>query len=154
MDKSNSYWNSIQRLVVVFPYVSELYYREFRKQLEHALNDSSVKKLEVIVSIPAEIKKEELPPHRLIHFISPKDFNFFGKLKGDLLGSVLDKDFDALIWFTNEDKKLAKVLTRLKVKHRIGVNCEHTNFDIDIKGGEKDPGELVNFAKSTLLKLS
>ncbi len=65
MDKSNSYWNSIQRLVVVFPYVSELYYREFRKQLEHALNDSSVKKLEVIVSIPAEIKKEELPPRYL-----------------------------------------------------------------------------------------
>ena len=154
MEKGHSYWNSIQRLVVVFPYVSELYYREFRTQLEHALNDSNVSKLEVIVSIPAELKKEDLPPHRLIHFVSPKDFNFFGKLKGDLLSAVLDKDYDALLWFTNDDQKLAKVLSTLKVKHRIGVNCRQNIFDIDIKGGEKDPAELVNFAKNTLQKLS
>jgi hypothetical protein len=153
-NKEMSYWQQLNKLVVVFPYISEAYYREFRRQLEQALNDSNVSKLEVIVSIPAEVKKEDLPPHRLIHFVSPKDFNFFGKLKGGLLSTVMDKEHDALLWFTNEDTKLARVLKGLKVRHKIGVNCQQGIFDIEFKGEEKDPSDLVNFAKNTLQKLA
>jgi hypothetical protein len=140
--------------VIVFAYENEANYRHFRQLLDSALNDSNIEKLEIIVSLPAEIKKEDLPPHRLIHFISPKDFNLFGKLKNDLLSTVLTKRHDALIWFKNEDAKLAKAMKSITVKHRIGVNCGLEGFDIDLKGKEMNPDELISFAKHTLQKLS
>ena len=152
--KSQNLWSSLKKVVIVFPYRDENYYRTFRSELDRMLNESQVEKLEIIVSLPKEVKKEELPPHRLIHFISPKDYNLFGKLKGDLLYSVRSKEQDALLVFLNEDKKLDAALSTMKVKHRIGVNIQTGSFDIDLKGKEMDPAELVNFAKNTLQKLS
>lgn len=154
MTKGTSFWNAMHSVVIIFAYESEEHYRGFRKLLDAALNDSQVDKLEIIVSLPVNIKKEDLPPHRLIHFISPKDFNIFGKLKNDLLSTVLSKRFDAMIWFANEDEKLFKALKALNVAHRIGVNCNLKGFDIDLKGKEMNPDELISFAKHTLQKLS
>jgi hypothetical protein len=150
----NNLWTSLKRVVILFPYRDEQYYRTFRAQLDRMLNESKVEKLEIIVLLPKEVKKEELPPHRLIHFISPKDFNLFGKLKGDLLYSVLSKDHDALLTFLNDDRKMDAALKTLKTKYRIGVNSQTGSFDIDLKGKDMDPAELVNFAKNTLQKLS
>jgi hypothetical protein len=147
-------WLSFRRMVIVFAYKDESTYREFKQLLDRALNDSKIDKLEIIVSIPAEVKKEDLPPHRLIHFISPKDFNLFGKLKQNPLSNLLTEKHDALLWFKNEDAKLAKVLSPLNAKYRIGVNCGLNGFDIDLKGREMNPDELLNFAKHTLQKLS
>ena len=147
-------WMSLKRVVILFPYRDENSYRTFRTELDRMLNESQVEKLEIIVSLPKELKKEDLPPHRLIHFISPKDFNLLGKLKGDLLYSVLSKEHDALLVFLNEDKKLDAALKNLKSKYRIGVNIQTGSYDIDLKGKEMDPAELVNFAKNTLQKLS
>lgn len=149
-----NFWLAMQSAVIVFAYENEANYRNFRQLLDAALNDSKIEKLEIIVSLPAEIKKEDLPPHRLIHFISPKDFNLFGKLKNDLLSTVLSKQHDTLIWFRNEDAKLAKALKNIRVQHRIGVSCGLDDFDIDLKGREMNPDELISFAKHTLQKLS
>jgi hypothetical protein len=151
---SHNLWSSLKRLVILFPYRDENYYRTFRSELDRMLNESQVEKLEIIVLLPKEIKKEELPPHRLIHFISPKDFNIFSKLKGDLLYSVLSKEQDALLVFLNDDKKLDTALKSMKVNFRIGVNSQTGSFDIDLKGKDMDPAELVNFAMNTLQKLS
>lgn len=149
-----NFWLALESVVIVFAYESEANYRNFRQLLDAALNDSKIEKLEIIVSLPSESKKEDLPPHRLIHFISPKDFNLFGKLKNDLLSTVLSKHHDAMIWFMNDDAKLAKSLKNIKVQHRIGVNCSLDSFDIDLKGREMNPDELISFAKHTLQKLS
>ena len=151
---SKSFWLDLKKIVIVFPYENENYYREFRKQLDLALNDSKVVKLEIIVLLPTTVKKEDLPPHRLIHFISPKDYNLFGKLKGDLLYSVTSKEHDALICFLCEDPKLMKVLSPMKVLYRIGINSLVGLYDIDLKGKQMDPQELVSFAKETLEQLS
>ena len=152
--RPNSLWFDLKKIVIVFPFVDENYYREFRKQLDLALNESKVEKLEIIVLLPVNVKKEELPPHRLIHFISPKDYTLFGKLKGDLLYSVTSKEHDALICFLCEDPKLMKVLSSMKVGFRIGINSPVGSYDIDLKGKEMDPQELVSFAKETLEQLS
>lgn len=149
-----NFWLSIHHLVIVFAYKNETHYREFRQLLDASLNDSKVDKLEIIVSLPADVKKEDLPPHRLIHFVSPKDFNLFGKLKKDLLSSVFSKQHDALLWFENEDLKLLKAMKTLKVRHRIGINSALKEFDIELKGKEMNPDELISFAKHTLQKLS
>jgi hypothetical protein len=149
-----NFWLALESVVIVFAYKSEANYRNFRQLLDAALNQSKIEKLEIIVSLPVEIKKEDLPPHRLIHFISPKDFNLFGKLKNDLLSTVLTNQHDALIWFMNDDAKLAKSLKNIKVQHRIGVNCGLNSFDIDLKGREMNPDELISFAKHTLQKLT
>ena len=151
---SRNLWLSIERLVILFPYKDELHYREFRQLLDRALNESNVNKLEIIVSLPPQIKKEELPPHRLIHFISPKDFNLFGKLKNDVLGTVFWKEYDAFICFEDDSLKLGKALKELKAKHKVGINSDMGNFTIDLRCNGEKPEDLVNFAKNTLLKLS
>lgn len=154
MGKTNTLWDSIKRVVIVFPYREDGYYRQFRSELDRMLNDSKVDKLEIIVTLPSTVKKEDLPAHRLIHFISQKDFNLFGKIKGDALFSVLSKEYDALLNFQDDNEKLDKTLREMKVQYRIGINSPLSGFDIDLKGKEMDPQELVNFAKDTLSKLS
>jgi hypothetical protein len=149
-----SIWNNIQQLVVVFSYKDEKNYRDFRAELDRMLNESSVKMLDIIVTIPKEIKKEDLPPHRLIHFISPKDFNWLGKLKGDLLDSVLSKKYDAIINFGHDVPHFDKVLSNMNVKFHVGVNTSVQNEDIHVQCKGDDMHEMVSFAKQTLEKLS
>ncbi|MEY3237297.1 MAG: hypothetical protein RI883_1398 [Bacteroidota bacterium] len=95
-DKSNI-WLGIKKLAVVFPYRSEENYKEYRSALDKLLNDSNVKEVKLIVVIPETLKRETLRPHVLIHFLSPKDMNFMGKIKDEYLKTILSEKYDALI---------------------------------------------------------
>jgi hypothetical protein len=152
-DKSNV-WLGIKKLVVVFPYRSEENFKEYRSALDKLLNDSNVIELKLIVVIPETIKKETLTQHRLIHFISPKDINFFGKIKDENLTSILSQKYDTLLWLEVDEKKIVKVLSKLGDKCKIGVNTSLDFFTIQVDSNSNNPFEIVNFAKNTLEKIS
>lgn len=154
MTDSNSIWRQIKRVLIVFPYKDADYFAEFRRALDVVLNDSLVEKLDIVVSIPASLKKVDLPTHRLIHFVSPKDFNLFGKLKNDTLGSIVTKNYDALLFFEDDSKRLGKVLNDMKINYSIGINSPLDIFTIRVFSKGDKPEEMVNFAKNTLVKLS
>jgi len=154
MRDSTSIWKQIKRVLIVFPYKDANYFGEFRSALDAVLNDSLVEKLDIVVSVPSSLKKTELPTHRLIHFISPKDFNLFGKLKNDSLGSIITKKYDALLYFEDDSKRLGKVLSEMKINYSIGINTPMDIFTIRVFSKGDKPEEMVNFAKNTLVKLS
>lgn len=152
-DKSNI-WMEIKKLVVVFPYGSEENYKKYRSALDKLLNDSNVKEVKLIVVIPEMLKRETLKPHVLIHFLSPKDMNFMGKIKDEYLKTILSEKYDALIWLEVEDKKIEKILSPLRAKWKIGVNTSFDFFTIQVNSNSNNPSEIVNFAKNTLEKIS
>ena len=81
MSDKSTIWSEIKKLVVVFPYRSEENYKEYRSALDKLLNKSNVKEVKLIVVIPETLNRDTLRPHVLIHFLSPKDMNFLGKIK-------------------------------------------------------------------------
>ncbi len=154
MSEKSNVWSGIKRLVVVFPYRSEENYKEYRSALDKSLNESNVVDLKLIVVIPKSVKKETLTQHRLIHFLSPNDINFFGKIKDENLTSILSQKYDTLLCLEIEDKKLVKVLSTLGDKCKIGVNTSFDFFTIQIDSNSNNPFEIINFAKNTLEKIS
>jgi len=154
MSDKSTIWSEIKKLVVVFPYRSEENYKEYRSALDKLLNDSNVVELKLIVVIPETIKKETLTQHRLIHFLSPKDINFFGKIKDENLTTIITQKYDTLLWLEVEDKKIVKVLSILGDKCKIGVNTSFDFFTIQVNSNSNNPLEIVNFAKNTLEKIS
>ena len=99
-------WESIKSLLVVFSYENDEQLRIFRKSLDKMLNDSNVDRLVIVVNILKETDKKLLPPHFLIYYNSPVDFNFWGKLKDVQLESELSRDYDVLLWFGDTDHKI------------------------------------------------
>ncbi len=143
-----------KRLLVVFPYRNEEYFRQFRLALDTLLNDSNVVSVNIIVILPKEIKKENLQQHKLIHYVSPKDFSFFKKIKDELLLTALVQPYDILLWLESDDEKIAKLLSKLFVKRKIGVNTDLDLFSIRAVCQSENPSEILNFAKMTLGKIA
>jgi hypothetical protein len=147
-------WMETKRLLVVFPYRNEEYFRQYRLALDALLNDSNVVSVNIIVTLPKEIKKENLQQHKLIHYVSPKDFSLFKKIKDELLLTALVQPYDILVWLESNDEKIAKLLSKLFVKRKIGVNTELDLFSIRVVCPSENPSEILNFAKHTLEKIS
>jgi len=147
-------WMETKRLLVVFPYRNEEYFRQYRLALDALLNDSNVVSVNIIVTLPKEIKKENLQQHKLIHYVSPKDFSLFKKIKDELLLTALVQPYDILVWLESNDEKIAKLLSKLYVKRKIGVNTELDLFSIRVVCPSENPSEILNFAKHTLEKIS
>ena len=154
MGDSTNIWMDTKRLLVVFPYRNEEYFRQFRLALDTLLNDSNVVSVNIIVILPKEIKKENLQQHKLIHYVSPKDFSFFKKIKDELLLTALVQPYDILLWLESDDEKIAKLLSKLFVKRKIGVNTDLDLFSIRAVCQSENPSEILNFAKMTLGKIS
>ncbi len=143
-----------KRLLVVFPYRNEENFRQYRLALDALLNESNVVSVNIIVTLPKEIKKENLQQHKLIHYVSPKDFSLFKKIKDELLLTALVQPYDILVWLESDDEKIAKLLSKLYVKRKIGVNTELDLFSIRVVCQSKNPSEILNFAKNALEKIS
>ena len=78
---SKNIWESAKSLLVAFNYENEEQLKEFRKSLDSMLNASNVDRLIIVVNVPKEVDKNTLPPHFLIYYNTPIDFNFWHKLK-------------------------------------------------------------------------
>ena len=94
---SKNIWESAKSLLVSFNYENEEQLKEFRKSLDSMLNTSNVDRLIIVVNVPKEVDKNILPPHFLIYYNSPVDFNFWNKLKDVQLETELQRAYDLII---------------------------------------------------------
>lgn len=154
MENSNSIWNSITRLLIVFPYKDEANDKLFRKALDKILNESNVQFLRLIIEIPENLDKTTLKQHNLMTYISSKDFNFLGKLKDETINQVLAQPYDAMIWFEVDNSKINKLLITAHATWRIGVNITQDNFHVQLTCDSQDHSEIINFTKNSLQKIS
>jgi hypothetical protein len=149
-----SIWERVKRLLIVLPYNEELEYFEYLKALDETLNTSNVQDLKIIVPLPKQVKKELLPTHRLIHYFSPKDLSFFGRLRDEEMERIIVQPYDALIWLSTDDRKLFKLLRNVHTPWKIGVNISSDFFSLHVESKSTKPAEIIQFTIQTLAKIS
>lgn len=154
MREQQSIWERVKRLLIVLPYNEQLEYFEYLKALDETLNDSNVQDLKIIVPLPKQVKKEILPTHRLIHYFSPKDLSFFGKLRDEEMERIIVQPYDALIWLYTDDKKLFKLLKNVHTPWKIGVNITNDFFSLHVESKSDKPSDIIHFTIQTLDKIS
>ncbi len=147
-------WESAKSLLVAFNYESEEQLKDFRKSLDSMLNASNVDRLIIIVNVPKDVDKNLLPPHFLIYYNSPLDFNFWNKLKDVQLESELQRAYDLMIWFGHTDAKIFPYVQETPVQRKIIVNETDPNFDLQLNAGSEVPSEMLHFVIDTLKKIS
>lgn len=147
-------WKSVKNLTVVLSYRNEERYSQFRKALDVMLNDSEVQELWLIVVLPAGVKKEELPQHKLISYLGPKDISWMGKLTDESIASRMTTKSDMILWFEMNDKKPMKLLSTLPTKTMVAVGVALSTAQIHIQPTTSDPSEIVTFVQQTLQKIN
>lgn len=151
---SKNIWESAKSLLVAFNYENEEQLKEFRKSLDSMLNASNVDNLIIVVNVPKEVDKNTLPPHFLIYYNSPIDFNFWNKLKDVQLETELQRAYDLVIWFGHTDAKIFPYIQEATVHRRIIVNEKEASFDLQMNAGSDEPAEMLHFVIETLKKIS
>ena len=149
---SKNIWESAKSLLVAFNYENEEQLKEFRKSLDSMLNASNVDRLIIVVNVPKEVDKNTLPPHFLIYYNSPIDFNFWNKLKDVQLETELQRAYDLVIWFGHTDAKIFPYIQDASVQRRIIVNEKEASFDLQLNAGSDEPAEILHFVIETLKK--
>ncbi len=151
---SKNIWESAKSLLVSFNYENEEQLKEFRKSLDSMLNTSNVDRLIIVVNVPKEVDKNILPPHFLIYYNSPVDFNFWNKLKDVQLETELQRAYDLIIWFGHTDAKIFPYIQDATANRRIIVNEIEASFDLQMNAGSEKPAEMLHFVIETLIKIS
>ena len=153
----NSIWGNINSLLVTYNFEGEIALKNFRKGLDEALNESSVERVIIIVSIPKGIDKNSLSPHFLIYYNSPNDYSFFGGLKDHQLASEIKKPFDILLCFGVINRHLKNALKQTSINKKILVNSELTedsSYDLELNSASDSPNEVIHFVVETLKKIN
>jgi len=127
---SKNIWESTRSLLVAFNYENDEQLKDFRKSLDGMLNASNVDRLIIVVSVPKEVDKNTLPPHFLIYYNSPTDFNFWSKLKDVQLETELQRNYDLMIWFGNTESKIFPYVQEASIRRKIIVNEKDASFDL------------------------
>lgn len=152
--KNKSLWSKTQSLMVVIHYKSLESLNEYRRALDKILDDSQVKKLTIIVTLPKNVNKDTLPPHFLIYYNSPNDYTFMGKLKDVLLQRELEKSFDMLLWVGSLEQKVYSEIKGCDFKQKVVVNDENDGyFDLALKSKDENAYTLLDFTVGTLDKI-
>lgn len=151
---SKNIWESAKSLLVAFNYENEEQLKDFRKSLDGMLNSSNVDRLIIVVNVPKEVDKNTLPPHFLIYYNSPLDFNFWSKLKDVQLETELQRAYDIMIWFGHTEAKIFPYVKDASVKRKIIVNEQDASFDLQLNAGSEVPSEMLDFVIKTLKKIS
>jgi hypothetical protein len=147
-------WESAKSLLVAFNYENEEQLKEYRVALDSMLNSSNVDRLIIVVNVPKEVDKNTLPPHFLIYYNSPLDFNFWNKLKDVQLETELQRAYDIMIWFGNTEAKIFPYVKDTAVSRKIIVNEQDASFDLQLNAGSDSPSEMLQFVIKTLKKIS
>ncbi len=152
--KNKSLWSSTQSLMVVIHYTDLEALNEYRRALDKILDDSQVKKLTIIVTLPKDVNKDTLPPHFLIYYNSPNDYTFMGKLKDVLLQRELEKPFDMLLWVGSLEQKVYQEIKSCSFKQKVVVNdVDDGFFDLELKSKDENAFTLLDFVVGTLDKI-
>jgi hypothetical protein len=147
-------WSKCRSLTVVLSYRNMERYAQFRKALDVMLNHSEVEELWIVVVLPTGIKKEDLPQHKLISYLGPKDISWLGKLTDESIASRMTTKSDMVLWFEMNDKKPLKLLSTLATKTMVAVGVELSAATIQIFPTTDDPSEIVTFVQHTLQKIN
>ena len=147
-------WNTTQSLLVVFNYENLDLLHDFRISLDKMLSKSEVKRVIIVVNIDKEVDKNTLPPHFLIYYNSPNDYNFWGKLKDVQLETELKKNFDTLLWLGETQKRSFKEIKNINCSNKIGVNYTDAFFELHLNSESDIPSEMLNFVVETLKKIT
>lgn len=152
--KNKSLWSNTKSLMVVIQYSDLDSLNQYRRALDKILDASQVKKLTIIVILPKDVNKDILPPHFLIYYNSPSDFNFMGKLKDVLLQRELEKSFDMLLWVGSLEQKVYNSIKQCEFRHKVVVNDVDDGFyDLELKSKDDNAFTLLNFVVDTLDKI-
>jgi len=147
-------WNTTQSLLVVFNYENLDLLHDFRISLDKMLSKSEVERVIIVVNIDKEVDKNTLPPHFLIYYNSPNDYNFWGKLKDIQLETEFKKQYDTLLWLGETQKRSFKEIKNIKFSNKIGVNSTDAFFDLHLNSESDIPSEMLNFVVETLKKIT
>lgn len=147
-------WNTTQSLLVVYNYENLDRLHDFRKSLDKMLANSVVDRVIIIVNIDKEVDKNTLPPHFLIYYNSPNDYNFWGKLKDIQLDAELRKQYDTLLWLGETNKRSFKFVKNIKFSNKIGVNSADAFFELHLNSESDIPSEMLTFVVETLKKIT
>ncbi len=151
---SKNIWESTRSLLVAFNYENDEQLKDFRKSLDSMLNASNVDRLIIVVNVPKEVDKNTLPPHFLIYYNSPIDFNFWSKLKDVQLETELQRNYDLMIWFGNTEAKIFPYVLEASVQRKIIVNEKDASFDLQLNAESTLPSEMLQFVIETLKKIT
>lgn len=147
-------WNTTQSLLVVFNYENLDLLHDFRISLDKMLSKSEVERVIIVVNIDKEVDKNTLPPHFLIYYNSPNDYNFWGKLKDVQLEAELNKSYNTLLWLGETKKKFYNELKKVTFSNKIGVNTTDSLFELHLNSESDIPSEMLNFVVETLKKIT
>ena len=151
---SKNIWESTRSLLVAFNYENDEQLKDFRKSLDGMLNASNVDRLIIVVSVPKEVDKNTLPPHFLIYYNSPTDFNFWSKLKDVQLETELQRNYDLMSWFGNTESKIFPYVQEASIRRKIIVNEKDASFDLQLNAESELPSEMLQFVIDTLKKIT
>ena len=149
-----SIWKQTKRIAIVWDYTDEQQMRTFIKALDHFLQVNKFAHALIIVNIPKDLDKKNLPPHFLIYYNSPADFSFFGKLKDIQLEAELQKAYDLLIWNAALDAKIYPLLKETSINRRVLVNAQNAKFDLQIDTVQSEPAAQLDYIQQTLERIA
>lgn len=128
--------------------------RAFVKAIDHFLLQKKFAQTLIIVNVPKDLDKKNLPPHFLIYYNSPADYSMFGKLKDVQLDAELHKNYDLLIWNGSQDVKIYQALQATKINKRLLLNAEGKNFDLQIDTAQTDAQAQLQYIQQTLERIA
>jgi hypothetical protein len=149
-----SIWKQTKRIAVVWDYTDEQQMRTFVKAIDHFLQKNKFAHALIIVNVPKDLEKKNLPPHFLIYYNSPADFSFFGKLKDIQLEAELQKAYDLLIWNAALDAKIYPILKETSINRRVLVNAQNAKFDLQIDTVQSEPAAQLDYIQQTLERIA
>ena len=149
-----SIWKQTKRIAVVWDYTDEQQMRKFVKAIDHFLQMNKFAHALIIVNVPKDLDKKNLPPHFLIYYNSPSDFSFFGKLKDIQLEAELQKAYDLLIWNAALDAKIYPLLKETSINRRVLVNAQNAKFDLQIDTVQSEPAAQLDYIQQTLERIA
>ena len=152
MNNAKNIWFSMRKVLLVVNYESIEQIKQFRSAMKEV--NLNIHDCVILAIVNDKKEKDALGEISSVVFINEKEFNLFGKLKNEMAAKILQRNFDAQLFFSDAPKKIAKKLKKQKVNIRIGVNVTSNECDIKLQSDSSSPVHLLNFVKEMLEKIS
>jgi hypothetical protein len=152
MSEENNIWKSINSILVVAQFEKIESVIQWREALKNAgLNVHNCRILSIVGN-----KKERLALQDMsyVTFVAEGDINFLGILKNEDAKKLLADPFDAVLIVNECNKKILKLVNKVKCRIDIGLNTVANDRMINLTSGETEEKHLLNFVKRTLERIS
>jgi esterase/lipase superfamily enzyme len=150
---TRSIWEQLQQIAIVWTYQDEQQMHDFVKAIDQLLLQKKFAHALIIVNVPKDLDKKNLPPHFLIYYNSPADYSLFGKLKDVQLEAELHKKYDLLLWFGSPESKIKGLLKKTNIKQWLGINEVDPLFDMLLNTQQTTPAGQLEFIQQTLQRI-